>query len=249
MINHPNPAVHCGRIFCLHGYPGQPSDLLPIAKGLNGEIEVLEMPWLDQGTDPISIEAIVSALAEDLCGAPAHIIGHDLGAAIGWIVAHAYPDRVRSLTIIGTPRLDSYVAHWDIMEAKGYTGYRNTLETHDPTSPLPNQENLTQTETENGIGQLLAERRLLSNPAKVAAIYRELAHLNVPARTALTDPPLLVLLGDEDPYIMKEILQKTSVDRTNRSRQVIVKGAGHWLLHTHVSDCLAAITPFLQENS
>jgi pimeloyl-ACP methyl ester carboxylesterase len=44
----------------------------------------------------------VVALTEAL-GRPAHLVGHDWGAAVAWMVAIGHPDRIRSLTAVSVP--------------------------------------------------------------------------------------------------------------------------------------------------
>ena len=44
----------------------------------------------------------------DACGAPqAHVVGHDLGAAVAWLTAMFLPDRVRTLTALSVPHLQA----------------------------------------------------------------------------------------------------------------------------------------------
>jgi pimeloyl-ACP methyl ester carboxylesterase len=60
------------------------------------------------GKDGYSLTASVSDVAAvlDAAEAPrAHVVGHDWGAAVAWLVAMLLPDRVRTLTVISVPHL------------------------------------------------------------------------------------------------------------------------------------------------
>lgn len=46
--------------------------------------------------------ADVVALAEEI-GGPVHLVGHDWGAAVGWLVAASRPDLVRTFTAVSVP--------------------------------------------------------------------------------------------------------------------------------------------------
>jgi pimeloyl-ACP methyl ester carboxylesterase len=50
-------------------------------------------------------EVVADAVAVlDALGlASAHVVGHDWGATVGWLLAYAHPDRVRSLTAVSVP--------------------------------------------------------------------------------------------------------------------------------------------------
>ena len=52
----------------------------------------------------------VMALADALGYARFHLIGHDWGSAIGWVILHLHPDRVRSWTAMSVPHMDAFAS-------------------------------------------------------------------------------------------------------------------------------------------
>jgi len=52
----------------------------------------------------------VMALADALGYARFHLIGHDWGSAIGWVILQLHPDRVRSWTAMSVPHMDAFAS-------------------------------------------------------------------------------------------------------------------------------------------
>ena len=76
-----------------------------IAPDLPGFGETEKSPEVER----YRITRIVGELLELLGDEPAHVVGHDWGAGVAWVMAALYPDRVRSLAALsvgfpGTPR-------------------------------------------------------------------------------------------------------------------------------------------------
>ncbi len=61
----------------------------------------------DYRSDTIAGDAV--ALIDKL-GGPVHLVGHDLGALVSWIVAAQRPDLVRTLTAISVPHPSSFLS-------------------------------------------------------------------------------------------------------------------------------------------
>ena len=65
------------------------------------------------GIDEYAHQKLVSdviALADALGYARFHLIGHDWGSAIGWVLLHLHPDRVRSWTAMSVPHMDAFAS-------------------------------------------------------------------------------------------------------------------------------------------
>lgn len=56
-----------------------------------------------KGYDGPTLAADVAGLVRALGGAPAHVVGHDWGGALGWWVASVHPGVVRTLTAVSIP--------------------------------------------------------------------------------------------------------------------------------------------------
>ncbi|WP_344203316.1 alpha/beta hydrolase [Aeromicrobium alkaliterrae] len=60
----------------------------------------------DYATDRLAADVI--GLADALGIDTFHLVGHDWGASVAWVVAATRPDRVRSLTAVSVPHLGAY---------------------------------------------------------------------------------------------------------------------------------------------
>lgn len=239
------PGATSGRAIFLHGYPGHPTEFVSLATQLDTSCELLEMPWLDGSASKLALMDIVTALGRDFLEAPTHIVGHDLGAVIGWFLAHLAPQNVQSLTMIGTPRLDVYQENLKQLGARGYLDYQQVLANHNTDSPLPDQMELAGAETEDvHLAKRLSDNRSLTNPLAISSLYRSLAVCPIPPRDDVRGVPLLNIMGGKDPYFPSEILEDSSYPYPLGVNTVILENAGHWPHHTHTTSCKSAINRF-----
>lgn len=108
-------------VILLHGFPQTSLSWSSVAHRLsNAGLRVIAPD--QRGYSPharsLEIEAYrTDLLAEDVIGiADAlgldsfHLVGHDWGAAVAWVVAGRHPDRVRTLTAVSVPHLTGYNA-------------------------------------------------------------------------------------------------------------------------------------------
>ena len=239
------PEATSGRAVFLHGYPGHPAEFVPLASQLDTSCELLEMPWLDGSATKLALIDIVTALGRDFLQTPTHIVGHDLGAVIGWFLAHLAPQNVQSLIMIGTPRLDVYHENLKQLRARGYLDYRQELADHKTDSTLPDQMKLAGAETEDAhLAKRLSENRSLTNPLAISSLYQNLADCPIPPRGSVRSVPLLNIMGGDDPYFPPEILEGSSSVHPLRGNTVILENAGHWPHYTHTTSCKSALNRF-----
>ncbi len=102
-------------VICLHGFPDSPTTFrLQLGPLVDAGFRVV-LPTL-RGYEPTSQpddgDYSLTTLASDVVGwldelgaDQAHIVGHDWGAAIAYVVAARHPDRVASLTTLAIPPL------------------------------------------------------------------------------------------------------------------------------------------------
>lgn len=108
-------------IMLLHGFPETSLSWLEVAPRLvdaGFRVHAPDQRGYSPGARPEGVEAYATALlAEDVLGiADAlgldtfHLVGHDWGSAVAWVVAANHPDRVRTLTAVSLPHLGAYNA-------------------------------------------------------------------------------------------------------------------------------------------
>ena len=88
------------RVVVIHGGPGAPGEMAPVARRLSAGRGVLE---------PLQTAASVEGQVEELSGVlnehadlPAALVGHSWGAWLGFMVAARYPASVSKLILVGS---------------------------------------------------------------------------------------------------------------------------------------------------
>lgn len=169
----------------------------------------------------------VVALLDTAGAKQAAVVGHSMGSLVALDTAGRYPERIRSLVMVGisipltvaTPLMESAAAHsHDTIDMLNYWSYSTTAQIGG--SPTP------------GLWMLGGGLRLMeqSNPA---TIHTDLttcdSYTSGLERAAAVRCPTLLLLGEKDrmtPARGAEALSETITG----SRTVVFEGAGHPLL-------------------
>lgn len=106
-------------VILLHGFPQTSLSWSSVAHRLeHAGLRVIapDQRGYSPRARPLDVEDYrTSLLADDVIGiADAlgidsfHLVGHDWGSAVAWVVAGAHPDRVRTLTAVSVPHLAAY---------------------------------------------------------------------------------------------------------------------------------------------
>jgi pimeloyl-ACP methyl ester carboxylesterase len=97
-------------VLVLHGGPGAPGGMAPVARGLADSFRVLEPLQRGSGSKPLTVARHVAdlhELVESRCGgARPALVGHSWGAMLALAYAAAYPGSVSSLVLIGCGTFD-----------------------------------------------------------------------------------------------------------------------------------------------
>lgn len=88
------------RVAVVHGGPGAPGSVAPIARELGKTIGVLE-PFQTEDTVEGEIEELAETLKQQ-AELPAILIGHSWGAWLAYLVAALYPALVQKLILVGS---------------------------------------------------------------------------------------------------------------------------------------------------
>jgi pimeloyl-ACP methyl ester carboxylesterase len=92
----------------IHGGPGAPGEVAPIARELSSVAGVLE-PFQTETTLEGQVQELRLVLADNPAG-PLTLIGFSWGAFLSWIVAARYPALVKKLILVGSPPFDEQYA-------------------------------------------------------------------------------------------------------------------------------------------
>jgi pimeloyl-ACP methyl ester carboxylesterase len=97
-------------VVVLHGGPGAPGYMAPVARGLSKEFRVLEPLQRGSGGEPLTVGRHVSDLHEvvgsHFAGARVALVGHSWGAMLALAYAAAYPKCVTALALVGCGTFD-----------------------------------------------------------------------------------------------------------------------------------------------
>ena len=109
-----------GSVVLLHGFPDSPAYFAPLMRRL-GTLGYRSMACAQRGyspgASPRDIQSYASRhLVADVLGTasaaglarPFHVVGHDIGAVLAWILAARHPNEVRSVTAMAVPHLDAF---------------------------------------------------------------------------------------------------------------------------------------------
>ncbi|MGB9177380.1 MAG: alpha/beta hydrolase [Methanoregula sp.] len=92
----------------IHGGPGAPGEVAPVARELSSVKGVLE-PLQTETTLDGQVQELRSVLGED-GQVPVTLIGFSWGAFLSWITAARYPALVRKLILVGSPPFEEHYA-------------------------------------------------------------------------------------------------------------------------------------------
>lgn len=201
------------RIVVVHGGPGAPGEVAPLARELSrlaGTLEPFQVAPSLEG----QVRELGTLLA-DRTALPAVLVGHSWGAMLSYLTAGTYPDRVARLVLVSSGPLE---AVWvpaieqtrrARMDAPSAQAYQRALETLG-TAQGPERERAFAK-----LGQILArvdaydpmphEEDVLETEADLfASVWGEFERLRregaVLARGAAISCPIVVLHGENDPH-------------------------------------------------
>lgn len=176
----------------------------------------------------------VLALLDALEVTSAHIVGHDWGGGVAWLLAGTHPDRVRSLTVLSTPHPRAMAQAW----LRGGQALRSWYMLAFQLPVLPEYllaASLPRMLSRSGLPAPLIPQvrsRLDSFEARRAAInwYRGMPlSPRVPARRVRV--PSTYVYGRRDPFL-GPVAARATADFVQADYRFAELDAGHWLPET-----------------
>ncbi|WP_343598853.1 alpha/beta hydrolase [Mycobacterium sp.] len=263
---------HAGRagepVLLLHGFPETSAmwaGVMATLAGAGYRCAAPDQRGYSPGARPRDVEAYrheelvedVVAIADTLDFRRFHLVAHDWGAAIAWLVAIAAPSRLASLTVMSIPHYHAFAqATWADPDVEGYraflalvlapdgaaervlgrdrmAAFRATLTRHNPAE----------------LQQLLA---VLGQPGALSAAlawYRAAdGHRRMLSATAepVTVPTVLVI-GRDEPYAGRMAVSLGEQIPTADYRRIDLD-AGHWLVQERPAEVTRAILDQLRRH-
>ena len=184
-----------------------------------------------------------------------HLVGHDWGGQLAWLIAARFPERVRTLTVLSRPHPAAFAAAMRSDAAQSERSRHHRAFQDPDTARLlleHDAERLRRTLSEHGVPPADVEAylaRLNDVDALDAALnwYRAgggaaLSAADVPD----VHVPTLYLWGDADATVGRAAAEGTAQHVKAAYRFVVVEGAGHFLTDQAGARVTAAILELLQ---
>ena len=190
------------------------------------------------GIDPLVADVHDLAEAAGYGGpTPFHLVGHDWGGQVAWVVADRYPDRVASLTVLSRPHPTAFrLAFREDADGQQHRS-RHHKSFHDPATAALLLEDgarrLRKSLADNGVPEPACAEYLsvLADPAALEAAlawYRAAGALTS-VEVGRVAAPTLYLWGDVDATVGRAAAEWTADFVTGPFRFEVLAGVGHFV--------------------
>lgn len=210
--------------------------------GGTAERRTIGDPSIDHETD--ALEAVVRRT-----GGPVHLVGHSYGGMVSLATALRKRVTIASLTMIETP---AAVLLRECGEHSHYASFRHMTDTY-----FAAFERREPTAIATMIDFYGGEGTFASWPARLRDYAIETTHVNIldwstafgnplsPSILAAIDVPTLVLWGGSSPAAVQRA-NELLADNIAGSARLMVAGAAHFMVATHVSEVAPAIARHIE---
>jgi pimeloyl-ACP methyl ester carboxylesterase len=196
------------------------------------------------GARPLEVESYTSDLLMadalalmDICGAHRfHLVGHDWGGQLAWLVAAGHPDRIATLTVFSRPHPTAFArAMTEDPEQANRSQHHKSFRQPDAIDRL-RQENfkiLRAGLMREGVGveNLDAYLQTLSEPGALeAAINWYRANNIAAAKIPAASVPTLYIWGPADASVGRRAAELTAQFVSGPYRFVQIEGGGHFIV-------------------
>jgi len=249
-----------GTVLCLHGFPQEASAYDAVAARLTPHgLRVLapDQRGYSPGARPDPGDRASYAMRElvgdavallDAAGVErAHVVGHDWGGAVAWVLAGRHRDRVSSLTVLSTPHPKAFQAvYWRSSQVVRSTYMAFFTLPHLPERALlaGGGRPLEHAMRRSGLPRDQAARYVarLQEPGALSAMlgwYRGIA-ASRGFGAGRTRVPTTYVVGRHDPFFAHAAMSRTR-DFVLGDYRVVELDAGHWLPERHPAEVAAAV--------
>jgi pimeloyl-ACP methyl ester carboxylesterase len=202
------------------------------------------------------VAGLVRALGEER----ASVVGHDWGAGVTWSFAMAHPELLDRMVVINGPHPERLLRALRTPRQLAKSWYMFVFQLPGiPEQMLRRNEHellmRAFREEVRGPNAFSAEdleryREAFAQPGALTAMinyYRAAVRPSLSVRMRRIDKPVLVLWGDEDRHLGRELAEPRP-DLVPNARVKHVAGATHWLHHERPELVTAEVAAFLREH-
>jgi pimeloyl-ACP methyl ester carboxylesterase len=256
------PSSATEAIVFVHGNPGVAADWLALLEpaGALARAVAITMPGYGDADKPDDLPYTVPGYAAHLAGAldqlgieRVHLVLHDFGGPWGLQWAADHPDRHASTTLINTGVILREGWHalakvWRtpvlgelFFMTATRSGMRQFMKRTNPKSfPAPYGDHMFELYRDKGtrraVLELYRNTPIAPHVAAIAPLLREHPR------------PTLVVWGAKDPYLKVRLAERQR-EVFRDARVTLLPGSGHWPLADDPAAVVAAVVPFLKEQT
>ncbi len=171
-----------------------------------------------------------------------HVVGHDWGGAIAWLLAGNHADRVASVTVLSTPHPGALSRALRTADQRRRSWYMAAFQV--PTVPervLASRFHLVMARMGLPLDEMARYAARLASPAALTGPinwYRAAGTSSVPAHRVTV--PATYVWGSDDPALGRTAAELTR-EHVTGDYVFIELDANHWLPETRPEECAAAI--------
>jgi len=237
-------------VVLLHGFPQTAACWTEVAEALAAagyRVLAPDQRGYSPGARPAAVRAYrmselvadVLALAEEAGAARFHLVGHDWGAAVAWVLAGPHPERVATLTSVSTPHpraLAAALLTSGQFLRSAYIGFFRIPRLPELVLGARGSRGLRFLLARSGLGPAWVNSyaRALAGPdALGAALAWYRAAIPFRLRVPPSPVPTRYLWGSGDPALGRRAAITTGRWVAGPYRFHVLEGAGHWLPEHH----------------
>ncbi len=244
-------------VLLLHGFPQFADSWIPVmrllaASGLR--VVAMDQRGYSPGAQPAGVAAYaidrlvsdVLGFAEQLGVEHFHLVGHDWGGLVAWRLAAAFPQRLRTLSVVSTPHIDAFQdalrSSFDQMNRSKYI-LLFKLPRGVPEWALLAADAHALRKAYAGMvpaSQVAANVQRMREGETLTAALNWYRALPVGLRIGPVTTPAIYVWGDQDQALGEAAALRTAHDCIGEYQFHRLVGKSHWLLE-EVPDDLAAL--------
>jgi pimeloyl-ACP methyl ester carboxylesterase len=237
-------------VVLLHGFPQTAACWIRVAEMLAAagyRVLAPDQRGYSPGARPTAVRAYrmpelvadVLALAEEAGAARFHLVGHDWGGAVAWVLAGRHPERVATLTSVSTPHpraLAAALLTSGQLLRSAYIGLFRIPRLTELVLGARGLRGLRFLLARSGLGPAWANsyaRALVGPGALAAALAWYQAAIPFGLRVRPSPVPTRYVWGSGDPALGRRAATTTGRWVAGPYRFDVLEGAGHWLPEHH----------------
>jgi pimeloyl-ACP methyl ester carboxylesterase len=253
-------------VLLLHGFPQHASSwdpLVPLLTEQGYRTLAMNQRGYTPGATPAGnrrrdykipeLVADAAAVADELAGGRAHVVGHDWGAAVAWGFAAAHPEKTRSLTALSVPHVGAFLsAMWSSPQIlkSWYMGMFQLPWI--PERILGHRYDLMLRYFGQSPEKAKVDGAEFDGPAAFTGplnFYRAMPLTDLRAAFEKVSVPTLFIASDGDVAIDEKGVRNCGKYVTGPYRQETLHGVSHWILDEAPAEAAALLLPHLKEYS